>query len=282
MALAAYEALDLAPEEVKDRMTPGHPSFLRVPVKLANGDTVEVSFGNIVLSVVRLMGDTVEVATGKEPLKPGVQGNPWLRWLSYRKSPIVDLLWQGATGKDFRGKPISLSEAVLRSITPISAEPLAGEGQGKTKAVEAAGQFAGLSAFQQETPHALRRVTQLARQFKRKEKVPEVEGFIDSPYLPLVNALRKGQTEVAKKALEELKKERKEYQIEDYFNAYARHRYTGSAEREERFVESLTTEDRNLYQQVQASNEQVQERFFDLIGGSPRPYRPQRPRRPRE
>jgi hypothetical protein len=124
---------------------------------MGNGKSVELGYGNVILSFTRLLGDTVEIAQGTKPLRPGIEGNPWIRWLSYRKSPVVDAIWQGFTGKDFQGNDVGPLEVIGRSVIPIPVEPmtthlLKGEGTMKTASLETTAQFFGLNAFTKEKP----------------------------------------------------------------------------------------------------------------------------------
>lgn len=154
---AAYKAQGLSDDEIKERFDPRSGKFFRISIPMGEGKSVEMGYGNVILSFTRLLGDTVEIAQGTKSLRPGVEGNPWLRWLSYRKSPVVDAIWQGFTGKDFQGNDVGALEIAGRSIIPIPLEPmtsklLKNEGTAKTASLETTAQFFGLNAFVKERP----------------------------------------------------------------------------------------------------------------------------------
>jgi len=120
-----------------------------------DGQAVELGYGNVFLSFSRLLGDSWELATGKKSLRPGAEGNPFLRWLSYRKSPVVDAVWQTFSGEDFRGMPTGFLEAAGRASLPMPVEPSIDYAIGKlnknSAVAETAGSFLGLNAFTKET-----------------------------------------------------------------------------------------------------------------------------------
>lgn len=157
MMFAAYKAQGLSDDEIKERFDPRSSKFFRISIPMGNGKSVEMGYGNVILSFTRLLGDTVEIVQGTKPLRPGIEGNPWIRWLSYRKSPVVDAIWQGFTGKDFQGNDVGPLEVAGRSIVPIPVEPMAthllkGEGSMKSASLETTAQFFGLNAFTKERP----------------------------------------------------------------------------------------------------------------------------------
>jgi hypothetical protein len=108
------------------------------------------------ISLARLAGTSVDTVSGKKEYGPGTKGDPWLRWLSYRKSPVAGLALQMYTGEDYRGEPTGKTETLLRSMLPVSMEPLTDDAQkseGKvlglpeSKAIGVGSQLFGLNAF---------------------------------------------------------------------------------------------------------------------------------------
>lgn len=145
--LAAYKGSKMSDEEIKERFDPGNSKFLRYPVKLRNGDVLEEGPGNVVIQIARLLGNTLDVASGKKPSGSGIEGNPVIRWASYRSSPLVQLGLQIATGKDYLWRDISMKEAVGRSVLPISVEQFVSKEKPWTKTVEATTSFFGASSY---------------------------------------------------------------------------------------------------------------------------------------
>ena len=58
-------------------------------------------------------------------------------------------------------------------------------------------------------------------------------------------------------------------QLEKYYEAYAKYRFTGSKKREEEFYSSLNEEQKNVYDKAKGSNQEVSNRFFQIMGTSP-------------
>jgi hypothetical protein len=159
---AAYKAQGLSDDEIKERFDPRSSKYMRIAVPMADGQTTEISYGNVFLSFVRLVGDATEVAQGTKELGSGDKKNPFLRWLSYRKSPVVDFAIQSMiTGKDFKGLPTGFLESLGRGVTPLPIEPAldkaTGKLTGKAAATEAGAQFLGLNAFTKETQSMVER-----------------------------------------------------------------------------------------------------------------------------
>lgn len=142
-----YKANGMSDDEIAQRFNPANSKFMRYPHKLSNGDVIEVGPGNILIQMARIMGTTVDnVANGKKT-GSGVEGNPWLRWASYRGSPLVRLGSDIWTGKDALGRPVTAKEALAKSILPIAAEQFVGKESMESKATEATASFAGLSSM---------------------------------------------------------------------------------------------------------------------------------------
>lgn len=144
MMYAAYKGSEMSDEEIAKRMDPRQTKFLKYPIKLRNGDVVEMGVGNIVLQIVKLGGQVAEVVSGNKEVNPGIQGDPFLRFASYRFSPLVQLGQQIYTGEDAFGRELSKAGAVGRAVTPITAQEALGSEKVGTKAALAAGTFAGL------------------------------------------------------------------------------------------------------------------------------------------
>lgn len=144
--LGLYKGASMSDQEIKDRFNPGSGKFLRYPLRLANGDLLETGPGNIITQIVRLIGNSLDIATGEKKGGTGTQ-NPLVRWLSYRGSPIVQLATQIRTGKDYLDRDITIKEALGRAALPISAEQFVGPEKTGTKAAEAGLQFLGVSTY---------------------------------------------------------------------------------------------------------------------------------------
>lgn len=164
---ALYKMKGLSDEEIEKRFDIREGSFLKYPHMMSNGVVKEVGYNNFIIGLARVLGDTAEVAQGTKEVGTGMD-NPWIRWASYRKSPLGNLVWQYGTGMDYRGEEIGMMEATAKAAMPIAAEPFTERDttEDKTKGPVmrrfsegrmkgAAAQFLGLSTYD-ESPGAYR------------------------------------------------------------------------------------------------------------------------------
>jgi Asp-tRNA(Asn)/Glu-tRNA(Gln) amidotransferase B subunit len=121
------------------------------------------------------------------------------------------------------------------------------------------------------TSNDLTVIRQLARQFNYKQGKASETDFAPSEYVPLLNAVRDGRVDEAKKLTEALVAEKGEKVVEQYFKDLPNKRFTGNKEREEEFVKSLTPHQQDVYAKAKAQNEATAKAFFEQILGKPVP-----------
>lgn len=149
----AYKLQGLSMDEIIERFDPRSGKFMRIQMPTGDGQSVELSYGNIALSAARLVGQFADIAQGNKKFGSGTENNPFLRFMSYRKSPLMDFIWQSLSGKDYQGLPTTWLESLGRLPLPISAEPAFNKNiSKKSAAVESAAQFVGGAAFTKERP----------------------------------------------------------------------------------------------------------------------------------
>lgn len=127
--VAAMKAAGLDDDEIESRLDPTRGKFLKVPVELETGRTIEMGTSNILTSYVRLLGAGYDHFTNDNPIDTGADGNPILRWLRGKAafSPRLAIdLW---TGKDYFGERIQPSEAIVQSFEPLVVQQIL-HGQG--------------------------------------------------------------------------------------------------------------------------------------------------------
>jgi hypothetical protein len=150
VSIGGMLAVGLTWDEIQERLNPAKGKFLKVPVPLPNGSIVEVGIGNVLSSIVRLMGDGVEYLNSDKPIDTGVENNPFLRFLRARSAFFPSLLSDIVTGRDFFGKQISISESLRRRLVPFWTQSLLqGEGTGQQNAADAIFTFMGLQSYPQ-------------------------------------------------------------------------------------------------------------------------------------
>lgn len=141
-------------KEIRERMSPTGSKFLYFPYKMDNGQNKEIAyFNNIFISSTRALGQVYNIATTDKEWGVGNE-DPVIKWVGNRNPPLMSLGKQVITGKDFRGEPISKTEAGLRSMMPITADPLTEDNLvGETgilpqsKRVGLTAQFFGMGSF---------------------------------------------------------------------------------------------------------------------------------------
>jgi hypothetical protein len=123
-AVAAMKAVGLSDDDVEERLNPAKGKFLKVPVDLGDNQKLEVGYGNILTSYVRLMGAAADHFSSDKPVDTGADGNPMLRWLRGKAAFSPRLMIDLWTGKDFFGKRQEPQDAVLRSFEPLALQQI--------------------------------------------------------------------------------------------------------------------------------------------------------------
>lgn len=111
----------LEDNEIAERLNPASPTFLKIPVRIGD-DTVEVGFGNTITSFVRFLGDLTEYYATDAPVN--LENHPLLRFVRGKSTFLPRMLADLYTGRDFLGNRTTVSETLLRSITPLAMQSL--------------------------------------------------------------------------------------------------------------------------------------------------------------
>ncbi len=150
-------------DEFKRTFNPQDRTFMRFPVELStsNGqvpDRVQASYGNIMLSLARKIGQL-----SKDPENLGELGpkNPAVSFGSARLSPLIQTGKEILTGEDYRGEKTTPLKAVGRTLTPISVQNALDKSSGKQKAANAAFSTVGMQSFSESFTDRRHRVLNL-------------------------------------------------------------------------------------------------------------------------
>lgn len=218
---ALYKLSGMSDDEITKRFTPTNSEFLRYPYQMSDGRMKEISYGNILIGMARLAGDSVNYLDGTKTLGSGDKNNPWLRWISYRESPVGNLLFELKTGEDYRGEDLSAKQAIAKSMLPVSLSPLAEKGTREGKTIGVLAQGLGLSAYDES-----------AGAFKSRKQNELAQSKYGKKYEELTAAQRRqvtGPAEVATDALGEKTTPRMILNVEKR-----------QAERKKQLIEDLT------------------------------------------
>jgi hypothetical protein len=144
-------------DEMKDRLNPTKPQFLKLPVKVpmgkegglegsADDKVVEMSYGNIFLSLARAAGAMGAIATGEKEGALLGGDNPGIRFVSARLSPWWNVVQKIITGENYKGQKKPALELISEELLPIVLNPVLEEGvTSKAGAVAAVGSGIGFS-----------------------------------------------------------------------------------------------------------------------------------------
>lgn len=174
-----------------------------------------------------------------------------------------------ATGRDYFGRKRSLPEQgkdIAKTIVPIS---LRGFGNGQEQTI----MESFLNAFgivtKMDSPSS--DISKLAEEWKKKNKVKTAPGeFIydaeKDPYRPVRLAASRGdeaatRSEIGKLMADGVKRD----QIVKHFSLSERHKFTGSAIHERAFIESLTADQKKLYQDSKAERQRIKQTVFKSL-----------------
>jgi hypothetical protein len=159
--------------------------------------------------------------------------------------------------------------AAGRQLNPLIGSTIEGADQGKGLLAGSGKRLEQMAGSR--TSNDLTVIRQLARQFNYKQGKASETDFAPSEYVPLLNAVRDGRVDEAKKLTEALVAEKGEKVVEQYFKDLPNKRFTGNKEREEEFVKSLTPHQQDVYAKAKAQNEATAKAFFEQILGKPVP-----------
>lgn len=135
-------------EDIPKRFNPMRGKFLKVPVRVGERK-VEVGFGNILTSIMRLMGETVEFYQSDNPIDTGSEGNPIVRFLRGKSALYPSLAADLVTGHDYMGERLPPQKALVQKFTPILLQQLSGDAEPGQKAGDAVASFFGLQSYPQ-------------------------------------------------------------------------------------------------------------------------------------
>jgi hypothetical protein len=131
-------------EDAIKRFDPRNSDFLKWPLELRDGTRKEASFGNIFISIIKTLGQVIGKKQKGQDLGTG-SDNPFIRFMSGRKSPAISLAYELTTGKDYRGEDVTPGQTLGRSILPASVESFGYPGSLEGKYEETKRQFFGLN-----------------------------------------------------------------------------------------------------------------------------------------
>lgn len=260
LALAA----GLSWDEIRRRLNPSRGDFLMVPVKTGNR-TMNVGFGGINRSLMRLAGETAETSVEQpgnwKSLSP--EKNPFVRWFRAHSAPIPATTWDAFSGRDYMGDETDIQSLGKRAVPLAIQELFAKERAPRTSAgvaTEVAASLTGLTAFPGRA--AKQEISSLHRDWLRshpKESVREdferhqndrfgvskyneiYQAMIDRDGDALKTAMRKRLAlgDKLSKIKEQINPKTKEGVTEQLFQS--------KKELEKQFVRTLSPEQRKLY-----------------------------------
>ena len=168
-ALAMKFLAGLDDEEIADRMNPSNGRFLKVPVELADGSRVEVGFGGMLMSLVRLAGDLADSKDSDHPLNTGVHNNQILRWIRNHSSATVGLGLDLFMGEEHNRTPGDVGKLALKRGMPLTGQKVLGEGSFQQKGADALFSFLGLNSYPESENNVYYRALEQEAQKKGKK-----------------------------------------------------------------------------------------------------------------
>jgi hypothetical protein len=252
-------ALGMGEDELKRRLDPTHPQFLQWTVRPNEKRSVNLGFGGIFRSWVKLLGNMVRTSldTPGDWLALDSQRNPLARWLRGHLAPIPALAMD-LTGRDFMGRQNDLTDVPAQLLPLWAAQMVDKTGQLPPTWRELTASWTGLSGYSQ-TPFQYIR-SRAARwdadrlraqgQPPPGKRMPE-----ESPYARLEWALRLENYPAARKEYETLitrlppapGKTPQRMILEHFRNAAQDGGFVQYRAQENDFRKSLSREERDLY-----------------------------------
>lgn len=259
-------------KEIVRRLNPATPEFLLITYKTEGGREVNIGFGGIHRSLLKLLGNvtrtSVEHPENWKSLAP--DKNPFVRWLRGHASPTVGFAWDSFSGRDFLGRPVDITKTP-ENLIPIWMRP----GVSKTEKVpptlpEYAGSFFGLTAYGRTPQQQMR---SLASEFNRKQGItPNSSTYEPSQFERLDWFLRLNQLDKAKAEYRLLKAKLSaspnakspDAIIQEHLNRIAGRNYTGSAGRERVFLLQLSPDQKAIYKIAKQEDRELIRRFLRI------------------
>lgn len=91
-----------------------------IPFDLPNGKRVNIGFGHVVMSLLKLGVRLAAHVKGDKAIDAGgAESNPVLRWLWGHAGALPQLAVDSVLGRDYLGQPTSIRKAALKQVTPL-------------------------------------------------------------------------------------------------------------------------------------------------------------------
>jgi hypothetical protein len=178
---------------------------------------------------------------------------------------LVEALWTGDT-KDVVPFPIATGAVTSLVNKAIKGGPIKEEYPGQVERQLLSS--SGVRTDQVPSPH--QRIARLAREFNEKQGIVHKQEP-PSDYQGLNEALRTGDMKEAQKQLDELKKTKPLATLLRYYaQEYPKELFTGKKERERAFEQSLSQDDKELYEQVLEERKAIARKGINLVRGPSR------------
>ena len=206
------------------------------------------------------------------------------RFSAVSKPLGVLILKRDALGRSLRPSEV-LGETLRESIpAPISGSAVANltkEGIGKLTGNDAGtrqtqpGEYLkrAISTMGIKTttaPSAYQQMSKMAQDFNKARSVKEAPEYFIGPYQDLAKYLRIGNTTEARAALEDLRKEKTDTQIQKHFQGLPQTLFTHAGRAQEQaFIGTLTDKQRDLYRAAISEQRATAQKFFDLLRSTP-------------
>ena len=206
------------------------------------------------------------------------------RFSAVSKPLGVLILKRDALGRSLRPSEV-LGETLRESIpAPISGSAVANltkEGIGKLTGNDAGtrqtqpGEYLkrAISTMGIKTttaPSAYQQMSKMAQDFNKARSVKEAPEYFIGPYQDLAKYLRIGNTTEARAALEDLRKEKTDTQIQKHFQGLPQTLFTHAGRAQEQaFIGTLTDKHRDLYRAAISEQRATAQKFFDLLRSTP-------------
>jgi len=169
---AAAKLAGMKDDEIKKRLDPTRSDYLNVAVKQDDGSVVNVGFGGIHRSLLRLAASTVKTSVEHpENWKSlSAEKNPLSRWYRGHAGPTVALTWEGVTGKDFLGRNSDIASMGTRALPLIAQQAIPQKGESPAKPVEYVASALGMTATPESYTSRRNRVeSEISQEKKGKE-----------------------------------------------------------------------------------------------------------------
>jgi hypothetical protein len=179
---------------------------------------------------------------------------------------------QYASGTDWRGQKVSAGQTtkeLLQQPVPLALRPLFGIGNTPLSGWE---EIAGSAGLKISRYSATSEVHKLAHDWMAKSNDPKIQAaearyqkttLPDSDYKPLRESLMQGNNKSARQAYDNLLRTRTPELIQRTFDSTRP--FTGMTAAEQKFVRSLSPDDRRLYAQARREHKELATKFAQML-----------------